>query len=90
MPVKLERGSRSTASGLLIELSEDRARVSQLTRGKYEEGDKVVIQTPADCEIAGTIRWVSNGVARIWLDDPLPQPELHNLRDINRRELADA
>lgn len=86
MPVQLERGARSTARGLLIELSQQTARISQLSRGKYEEGDKVVILTPSEREMKGTIRWAYNGLAGIQLDEPLPQPELRQLVEFGRNE----
>ncbi|MCB2067284.1 MAG: hypothetical protein KDE15_11680 [Erythrobacter sp.] len=89
MPVELDRGSRARARGLLIELSQDCARISQLSRGKYEEGDRVVILATPERQLAGTIRWTGNGVAKIRLDQPLPQAELQHLVDLNRHRQAE-
>ncbi|WAT18135.1 hypothetical protein OZN62_00730 [Aurantiacibacter sp. MUD11] len=86
MPVELERGRRAKASGLLIELSHDCARISQLSRGKYEEGDKVVILATPERQLSGTIRWTNNSIAGIRLDEPLPTPELQDLVAMNRRQ----
>jgi hypothetical protein len=85
MPVELERGTRARARGLLIELSQDCARISQLSRGKYQEGDRVVILASPERQISGTIRFAYNGLAGIRLDQPLAQPELHDLVVLNRK-----
>lgn len=86
LPVKLRREGRKTVSGLLIALSQQGARISNLGRGKYEEGDKVAIIAPADLEIEGTIRWAPDGMAGIRLDRSLHLPEMRELLELNRRE----
>lgn len=86
LPVKLRREGRKAAKGLLIELSQQGARISNLGRGKYEVGDSVVIVAPADLEIEGTIRWAHDGLAGIRLNRSLHLPEMRDLLELNRRE----
>ncbi len=86
LPVKLRREGRKTASGLLIELSQQGARLSNLSRGKYEVGDKIVIVAPTELEIEGTIRWAHDGLAGIRLERSLHLPEMRDLLELNRRE----
>ncbi|MEL1250495.1 PilZ domain-containing protein [Aurantiacibacter gilvus] len=89
LPVELRREGRKTATGLLIELSPQGARISNLGRGKYEAGDKVVIATATDMELEGTVRWAHDGLAGIRLDRSLHLPEMRDLLELNRREQAD-
>ena len=89
LPVQLRRGQRKNVSGLLIELGQQGARISNLGRGKYEVGDRVTITTPNDLELEGTIRWAHDGLAGIRLDKPLHVPEMRNLLEMNRREQSD-
>ncbi|MWV28231.1 PilZ domain-containing protein [Aurantiacibacter rhizosphaerae] len=89
LPVALRRDGRKTVSGLLIELSQQGARISNLGRGKYEMGDKIVINAPDDTAIDGTIRWAHDGLAGIRLDRPLHLPEMRNLLELNRREQSE-
>ena len=86
LPVELRRDGRKTMSGLLIELSQQGARISNLGRGKLDMGDKVVILTPSDTEIEATIRWAHDGLAGVRLDSSLHMPELRDLLELNRRE----
>lgn len=86
LPVELRRGNRKSVSGLLIELSQQGARISGLGRGKYEAGDEVVIVTPTDLELKGTIRWAHDGLAGIRLGRSLHLPEMRDLLELNRRE----
>lgn len=90
LPVSLRREGRKTATGLLIELSQQGARISNLSRGKYDVGDTVVIVAPCDLEIAGTIRWAHDGLAGIRLDRSLHLPEMRELLELNRREQSGA
>lgn len=86
LPVKLRRGGRKAVKGLLIELSQQGARISNLARGKYEVGDEVVIVTPTNLELCGTIRWAHDGLAGVRLDRSLHLPEMRELLELNRRE----
>lgn len=86
LPVKLRRDGRRNASGLLIELSQQGARLSNLGRGKYEQGDSVTIVTPDNLEIEGTVRWAHDGLAGIRLNRALHLPEIRELLELNRRE----
>ncbi|MGB3797943.1 MAG: PilZ domain-containing protein [Alteraurantiacibacter sp.] len=86
LPVELRRDSRKAASGLLIELSQQGARISNLGRSKFEMGDEITITTSSDCEIEGTIRWAHDGLAGVRLNRPLHLPEMRDLLELNRRE----
>lgn len=89
LPVELRRDGRKTVSALLIELSQQGARLSNLGRGKYEPGDSVVICTPTGMELDGTIRWAHDRLAGIRLEQSLHSPEMRDLLDLNRREQSD-
>ena len=52
-------------------------------------GDKVVILTPSDFEIEGTVRWAHDGLAGVRLDRSLHVPEMRDLLELNRREQSD-
>ncbi|WP_338244478.1 PilZ domain-containing protein [Aurantiacibacter hainanensis] len=86
LPIELRRDGRKTVSGLLIELSQQGARLSGLGRGKYETGDQVVIVAPTGEEYEGTIRWAHDGLAGVRLNSSLHLPEMRDLLDLNRRE----
>ncbi|APE28518.1 PilZ domain-containing protein [Aurantiacibacter gangjinensis] len=85
LPVQLRRAQRKDATGLLIELSQHGARISNLGGGKYEAGDAVTITTPTDEELPGTIRWAHDGIAGVRLDKPLHLPEIKDLLELNAR-----
>lgn len=89
LPVELERPGRKTAQGLLIEVSQKGARVSNLGRGKYEFGDPVTVMAPGGIELVGTVRWAHDSLAGIQLARSLHVPELNALLDANRREAAE-
>lgn len=86
LPIKLRREGRKAVSGLLIELSQQGARLSSLGGTKYEAGDKVVIVAPSGDEYDGTIRWAHDGLAGVRLDNSLHLPEMRDLLELNRRE----
>ena len=88
MPVEIERTSPATERGLLIELSQDCARISQLTCGDYEDGEQVTILATPERRICGAIRNTGNGVARVRLDRPLTSTELYQLVERNRQQQA--
>ena len=46
----------------------------------------MVIVTPTDLELEGTIRWAHDGLAGIRLDRSLHLPEMRDLLELNRRE----
>lgn len=90
LPVDLRREGRNIVSGLLIELSQQGARISNLGRSKFEMGDAIVIVTPGKLEIEGTIRWAHDGLAGVRLNRSLHLPEMRDLLELNRREQADS
>ncbi|GAA5051122.1 hypothetical protein GCM10023208_10670 [Erythrobacter westpacificensis] len=90
LPVRLRRDGRKAAKGLLIELSQQGARISNLGRTRYEAGDQIVIVASAEIEIEGTIRWAHDGLAGVRLDRSLHLPEMRDLLELNRREQSGA
>jgi hypothetical protein len=90
LPVTLRREGRKTVSGLLIELSQQGARISNLGRSKFEAGDAVVITAASDIAIEGTIRWAHDGLAGVRLDRSLHLPEMRDLLELNRRKQSGA
>lgn len=86
LPVELRREGRKSASGLLIELSQEGVRISNLGRGKYEVGDTVVIVAPDDNEYEGAIRWAHDGLAGVRLIRPLHVPQMRELLELSRSE----
>ena len=86
MPVKLEHEARSGMEGLLIELSQECARVSQLERDACAAGDVIVIETPGGHRHEATVRYAHSGVAGIRFEPALHMPELRDLLDSGRPE----
>lgn len=88
MPSKLECEGRKPAPCLLIELSQDGARISNLGKREFAVGESVALDTNCGRRMDGTIRWARNGLAGISLSQPLHLPELAELIDANRRDTA--
>ncbi len=88
MPSKLEGEGRKPAPCLLIELSQDGARISNLGPSTFEVGESVALNTDCGRCLDGTIRWAHDGRAGIELGTALHLPELAALIDANRRETA--
>jgi hypothetical protein len=90
LPVELRRAGRKPMCGLLIELSQQGARVSNLGRGKLAVGDAVTLVTPDGMTFAAIVRWAHDGLAGLRLEQSLHLPELRGLLDLNRREAAES
>ncbi|MCB2067285.1 MAG: PilZ domain-containing protein [Erythrobacter sp.] len=86
LPVGLRRAGRKSVRGLLIELSQQGARISNIEGGTLEPGDPVVLAAQSGARLSGTIRWAHDNVAGVRLDQPLHLPELRELLDLSRRE----
>ncbi|RPF70565.1 PilZ domain-containing protein [Aurantiacibacter spongiae] len=87
LPVEVERDGGSNTSGLLIELSQQGARISNLRDADYVAGEQVWIQTADDTALEGTVRWAHDGLAGVRLNRSLHLPELRDLLEANRREV---
>ena len=89
MPVKLENNAQSRMEGLLIELSQECARISQLQRGACAEGDIIVLETPGGMKREGIVRFfASSGIAGIRFADALRARELAELLDSRTADAA--
>ncbi len=86
LPVQLKGGEGTDASGLLIELSQQGARISGLSHSDFEVGEEVAIVTSSGLEFPGNIRWAHDGLAGIRLQRSLHLPEMRELLDLNRAE----
>ena len=89
LPVTLNRntgrnaGRGCGACGLLIELSQHGARISNLGACDYAVGDAVELCMEGGDPLPGTVRWAHDGLAGIRLDRPLHLPELRGLLELN-------
>lgn len=90
LPVELERASTQQARGLLIELSLQGARVSNLDCQDIKPGQQVEMLAPNGRSMPGTVRWSHDGIAGIKLTRALHIPELAELVEINRKHDAPA
>ena len=84
LPVELCSPNGDAASGLLIELSKQGARISNLGETGYVYGDEVMLTTDCGRELHGTVRWAHDGLAGIHLDAPLHAPQMSDFLTANR------
>lgn len=83
--VSLRKNGGRSARGLLIELSSEGCRVSNLKRGDHTTGDPVTIEM-GDVSLNGVIRWAHDGVAGVKLSTALFSNQLAELVAIGRGE----
>ena len=76
LPVELRSKSTSKAKGLLIEISTQHARISQLERDAYQPGDQVTVRTSCGKKRQGHIRWTRAHIAGVAFDRALRLNEL--------------
>ncbi len=74
-PVLLGKPGRRAAEGLLIELSAEGCRISNLARGEFVTGETVTVELD-DLRLDGRVRWAHDGVAGIRLEQPLFSSQL--------------
>lgn len=87
-PVELRRGGDEKAAGLLIELSQETARISQLEPGRYEPGEAVTLKTPCGRTINAYVHSTFGARANVRFSEALRLPELVELLDANRSQPA--
>ncbi|MBH5322391.1 PilZ domain-containing protein [Aurantiacibacter sediminis] len=75
-PSKMKRTGARTLECLLIELSQDGARVSNLGDAQFEIDDEVTLTTGDGHSFPAIIRWSRKGCAGLRLTRPLYQAEL--------------
>ncbi len=76
LPVELRSDTASKNSGLLIEISQEHARISQLERDAYQPGDPVTVRTPCGMKRHGHIRWTRANIAGVRFEEALRLNEL--------------
>ncbi len=84
LPVTFHKQGRKPANGLLIELSQQGARISNLAGRSYQMGDEVTVTTSCGKELLGVVRWSHDGIAGIRLTRSLHAPEMTELLQANR------
>lgn len=85
LPVSLRKGREKAVSGLLIEISQQGARISNLGQCGYDLGEDVVLSLPGGQKLQGVVRWAHDGLAGIGLKKALYAPELAELLEKNRK-----
>lgn len=85
-PVELWKGSCEKVAGLLIELTQETARISQLEPGKYAPGDSITLKTPCGRTLEALVHSTFGGRANIRFASALHLPELADLIDANRSQ----
>ncbi len=86
-PVRLGKPGALPAKGLLIELSSEGCRISNLGRCDYAIGEEVTVEL-GELSLGGRIRWAHDGIAGVRLERPLYPSQLGELiaRDRNLAE----
>ena len=86
-PVRLGKPGGEPSKGLLIELSSEGCRISNLGRCDYVIGEPVTLEL-GELSLGGRIRWMHDGIAGVRLDQALYTSQLGELvaRDRGRAE----
>lgn len=84
-PVLLGKPGAAPVSGLMIELSSEGVRISNLGRPGFAIGDAVTVQIE-DRKFNGRIRWYHDGIAGVRLDTALYSNQLGELIALGRGE----
>lgn len=81
---KLTAKGRKPQSCLVIELSSDGARLSNLSECCLEEGDDVTLEMPGSKGLQAIVRWAHDGVAGLRFASPLSTTSLSKMVDACR------
>lgn len=84
LPVELHKAGGKPAQGLLIELSAQGARISNVGQRTYEEGEAITLELGDGRQLAGTVRWAHDRVVGVRLAPALHLPEMSQLIATNR------
>ena len=84
-PVLLGKPGAKPVGGLMIELSSEGVRISNLGRPDFEIGESVTMDIE-DRKFHGRIRWCHNGIAGVRLDTALHTNQLGELIALGRGE----
>lgn len=82
-PVSLGKAGEKPISGLMIELSSEGVRISNLGRPGLVIGEPVTVEID-ERKYHGRIRWAHDGIAGVRLDNPLFSNELSALIALGR------
>ena len=77
-PVRLGKPGVTPAKGLLIEMSSEGFRISNLGRCEYAIGEEVTVEV-GELTLGGRIRWAHDGIAGVRLENPLYPNQLGEL-----------
>lgn len=87
-PVSLAKPDGAPARGLLIELSSEGCRISNLGGTSLAVGERVAVHVD-EISLPGRIRWAHDGIAGVRLDKALRTSQLAELIALGRGETAD-
>jgi hypothetical protein len=82
-PVRLGKPGGAPAKGLLIELSSEGFRISNLGRCDYAIGEQVTVEL-GELSLGGRIRWTHDGIAGVRLDRALYASQIGELIALDR------
>ena len=82
-PVRLRAGRAKAVCGLLIELSAEGIRISNLGAARFEIGQPVTVEI-GERDYQGRVRWSHDGIAGVRLDRALHVPEIAYLLEFGR------
>ncbi len=82
-PVQLGKPGDAPAKGLLIELSSEGCRISNLGRRDYTIGEPVTVEL-GELSLGGRIRGMHDGIAGVRLEHPLFPSQLGELIALDR------
>ncbi len=86
----LDNDDRKALACLLIELSQDGARISGLGAQSLREGEEVTLTTDHAVPIKAIVRWSDNGRAGLRLTQPLHVTELSDFVAAARKAVTAA
>ena len=84
-PVRLGKAGDQAAHGLMIELSSEGCRISNLGPARFTVGEPVTVEVD-ERRYRGRIRWAHDGIAGVRLDTALFGQELSELIALGRGE----
>ncbi|MBO9519024.1 MAG: hypothetical protein J7493_13240 [Porphyrobacter sp.] len=76
--VQLAKAGRKAVDGLMIELSSEGCRISNLGRSGFIVGEAVTVEV-GEKTFHGHVRWVHDGIAGVRFDQALFNSELNGL-----------
>ncbi|WP_126172759.1 PilZ domain-containing protein [Altericroceibacterium xinjiangense] len=77
--VRVRPDQGTPIEGLMIELSSEAARISNLGQTRFSAGQLVAVELGTGEKLPGSIRWANGGIAGIKFDRPLHIPHLNGM-----------